>query len=55
VYLKTGKGFTRRDVKTGASNTDYVIVTEGLTEKDEIALTNPFLNREEKKNNGNTH
>lgn len=53
VYIKSGKGFTRRDVKTGASNTDYVIITEGLTEKDEIALSNPFLNRDEKNKNGN--
>jgi multidrug efflux pump subunit AcrA (membrane-fusion protein) len=56
VYLKSGSGFKRHDVKTGAVNTDYAIVTEGLDENDLIALSNPFLNKEEvkeKKTNGN--
>jgi multidrug efflux pump subunit AcrA (membrane-fusion protein) len=54
VYLKSGSGFKRRDIKTGAINTDYAIVTEGLSENDMIALSNPFLKKEEmmeKKNN----
>lgn len=55
VYIKTGSGFKRRDVKTGPVNTDYAVIMEGLTEKDEIALSDPFLNREEtasQKSNG---
>jgi len=47
VYLKSGSGFKRREIKTGAINTDFVIITEGLNENDLIALSDPFLNREE--------
>jgi len=47
VYVKSGTGFKRRDVKIGSTNTDFAIVTEGLSEKEEIALTDPFLNKEE--------
>jgi HlyD family secretion protein len=49
VYLKSGSGFKRRDVKTGAINTDYAIVTEGIEENDQVALSNPFLKKEEMK------
>jgi multidrug efflux pump subunit AcrA (membrane-fusion protein) len=49
VYLKSGSGFKRWDVKTGAVNTDYAIVTEGLDENDQLALSNPFLKKEELK------
>jgi HlyD family secretion protein len=47
VFVKSGSGFKRRDIKTGAINTDYAIVREGLEENDLIALSNPFLNKEE--------
>jgi len=47
VYIKSGSGFKRRNITTGAVNTDYAIVTEGLEENDLIALSNPFLNKEE--------
>lgn len=47
VYVKSGSGFKRRDIKTGAVNADYAVVEEGLVEKDLIALSNPFLNKEE--------
>ena len=56
VYLKSGSGFKRHDIKTGAINTDFAIITEGLDENDMIALSDPFLNREEVKEknvNGN--
>jgi HlyD family secretion protein len=56
VYLKSGAGFKRRDIKTGAINTDFAIINEGLEENDLIALSDPFLEKEEvmKKNvNGN--
>ena len=49
VYVKTAGGFKRQDVKLGASNTDFAIVTEGLEENDELALADPFLNKEEGK------
>jgi hypothetical protein len=47
VYIKSGSGFKRRDIKTGSINTDFAIVTEGLEENDQIALSNPFLKKEE--------
>ena len=49
VYLKSGSGFKRREIKSGAINTDFAIITEGLSEKDVIALSNPFLKKEEVK------
>jgi HlyD family secretion protein len=49
VYLKSGSGYKRHDIKTGAINTDFAIIREGLNENDVIALSDPFLNREEVK------
>jgi HlyD family secretion protein len=49
VYIKSGSGFKRRDIKTGAINTDFAIVSEGLEENDIIALSDPFLKTEEVK------
>lgn len=45
VYIKSGTGFKRKDIKTGTINTNYAIVNEGLEENDVIALSNPFLNK----------
>jgi HlyD family secretion protein len=56
VYLKSGSGFKRHEIKTGAINNDFAIITEGLDENDLIALSDPFLTREEVKEknvNGN--
>jgi HlyD family secretion protein len=56
VYLKSGSGFKKHQVKAGAINTDFAIIAEGLNENDIIALSNPFLKKEEvkeKKPNGN--
>jgi HlyD family secretion protein len=49
VYLRSGKGFKRRDIKTGAINTDFAIVKEGLKENEVIAISDPFLKKEEVK------
>jgi len=49
VYIKSGSGFKRNEIKTGAVNTDFVVITEGLNENDQIALSDPFLNKEEVK------
>ena len=49
VYVKSGSGFKRRDIKTGAINTDFAIVKEGLEENDMVALSDPFLKKEEVK------
>jgi len=43
VYLKSGSGFKRQDIKTGSTNSDFAIVTNGLNENDVIALSDPFL------------
>jgi HlyD family secretion protein len=56
AYVKSGSGFKRREIKTGAINTDFAIITEGLDENDMIALSDPFLTRDEVKEknvNGN--
>lgn len=53
VYIKSGSVYERKEVKIGASNTDYAIVTDGLSENDEIALADPFLNKQEGQTNGN--
>jgi multidrug efflux pump subunit AcrA (membrane-fusion protein) len=55
VYIKSGSGFKRRDIKTGAINTDFAIVKEGLAENDQVAISDPFLKKEDvnvKKGNG---
>lgn len=47
VYIKTSSGFKRKDVKIAQSNVDFAIVSEGLAENEELALADPFLNKEE--------
>jgi multidrug resistance efflux pump len=49
VYVKTNSGFKRKDIKIGAVNTDFVVVKDGLEENEELALTDPYLNKEEAK------
>ncbi len=51
VYLKTNSGFNKKPVKIGSENSDFAIVLEGLKENDELALTNPYFNKEETKGN----
>ena len=47
VYKKSGGGFNKVDVETGESNSDYTVITKGLSSGDEVALINPFPNEEE--------
>jgi HlyD family secretion protein len=54
VYIKTGSTFKRRDIKTGSINTDFAIVAEGLEENDVIALSDPFLKKEDVKKKTDT-
>jgi hypothetical protein len=42
VYLKTLSGPEKRMIKIGESNNNYVEVTEGLEEGDEVYLYRPF-------------
>lgn len=46
VFLKTGTGFERKNVELGPANTDFVIVQNGLKEKDQIAMVDPFAEDE---------
>ena len=55
VYVRTTSGFKRRDIKIGSVNTDFVVVKEGLAENEELALTDPYLNKEEGKGNNKTN
>jgi HlyD family secretion protein len=49
VYIRTSSGFNRRDIKIGAINADFAVVKDGLAENEELALTDPFMNKEEDK------
>lgn len=42
VFVKTG-GFDRRPVKVGPKNSDYIIIEDGITAGDEVALRDPTL------------
>lgn len=54
VYVKTTSGFKRKDIKIGAVNTDFVVVKSGLKENEELALADPYLNKEEGKERDKT-
>ena len=49
VYVKSASSFKRKDIKIGSVNTDFAIVADGLAENEELALTDPYLNKEESK------
>jgi HlyD family secretion protein len=55
VYVRNSTGFERRDVKIGSINSDFAVVKEGLAENDEIALSDPFLNKIDKNGNKATN
>ncbi|GAB6011419.1 efflux RND transporter periplasmic adaptor subunit [Viscerimonas tarda] len=42
VYKKTVAGYDKVEVETGVNSTDYVIITKGLKEGDNVALVDPF-------------
>ena len=43
VYLKSDGGFEAKQVSIGTENDDFVIITEGLSEGDQVALSDPTL------------
>ncbi|MEA1876568.1 MAG: efflux RND transporter periplasmic adaptor subunit [Bacteroidota bacterium] len=47
VYLKAKSGFKRQDIQTGDRNTDFVVILQGLSDGDEVALSDPFVNKQE--------
>jgi RND family efflux transporter MFP subunit len=49
VYKKTGKSFSKIEVETGRSNSDYTIIINGLKEGDEVALVDPFYEEKSSK------
>jgi hypothetical protein len=55
VYVKNSAGFERRDVQIGSINSDFAVVKEGLAENEEIALSDPFLNKTDKNGNKATN
>lgn len=50
VYKKTANGFQKVKVETSSSNSDFIIVTNGLEENNTVALSDPFLKDEKEKN-----
>jgi hypothetical protein len=47
VYVIAGSGFKRKDIKIGSVNSDFAVIKEGLAEDEVLALSDPFLNKEE--------
>ena len=41
VYVRTGDGTEKREVKIGVTNTDFAQVISGVTEGEEILLVEP--------------
>lgn len=55
VYKKKGSGYDKVEVETGASNSDFIVITKGLDEGDEVALVDPYASeksKEEKSKDG---
>ncbi len=48
VYKKTTGGYDKVYIETGASNSDFIIITKGLEENDKVALTDPFVDEKAK-------
>jgi len=44
VYKKSGRNNKKTEVEVGLSNSDYIIITKGLDNGDEVALVDPFIN-----------
>lgn len=49
VYVKSGSSFQRQNVIISERNTDYAIIVDGLSEGQDVALADPFLNKQEDK------
>jgi multidrug efflux pump subunit AcrA (membrane-fusion protein) len=48
VFKKTVAGYDKVMVQTGPTNSDYVIIEEGLDEGDKVALVDPAIVEKEK-------
>ena len=49
VFKKTAKGYEKTNVQTGASNSDFIVISKGLEVTDRVALADPFKKAEKKK------
>jgi HlyD family secretion protein len=49
VFKKTPKGYEKTIVHTGASNSDFIVITKGLEVTDKVAMANPFKKDDKKK------
>lgn len=49
VYVKSGSGFTRRNIVIEKYNSDFACIEKGLSKDEEIALSDPYLNKMEEK------
>jgi len=47
VYVKSGSSFRKTIIKSGAVNSNFAMVTEGLEEGELVALSNPFADKQE--------
>lgn len=47
VYVKSGRDFSRRPVKLGSRNSDYVIIEDGVREGEAVALRDPTAKLED--------
>ena len=47
TYMRSGSGFKRQNIIISERNTDFVVIIDGLKEGDEVALTDPFFNKQE--------
>lgn len=54
VYKKTSSGYDKVEVETGINNSDYIIITKGLKENDNIALVDPFATESSKDDKSKT-
>ncbi len=52
VYIKAGSGFKRRNITIARYNSDFASIEKGLKEHDEIALSDPFLNKNKENDEG---
>ena len=42
VYVHRGNGYEKMEVETGVNNSDFIVITKGLKEKEKVALIDPF-------------
>ncbi len=48
VFQKSGNSYKKQEVEVGLANNDYIIIEKGLKEGDQIALSDPYKEEDEK-------